>query len=75
MNAESSAATPAVANTESVRCPGRYVGADKLAGFESTDILAGEYWTQTGVAEGHVLFQPTGSSKIFELSDEDIKRN
>lgn len=62
-------ATTEVSNLNWYPCT--YTGSAVLAGFEgSTNPIAGEYVEQEGV----FLFKPSGSGKIFEVSDEDIKR-
>ena len=53
-----------------VRCPALYIGSDELAGTtpNSDGYVQGEYWEH----EGLVLFEASG--KIFEVSDEDVRR-
>jgi len=51
--------------------PATYTGSDGLAGYEeSTGPIAGEYLEHEGI----FLFRPTGSSKGFVVSDEDLLR-
>lgn len=51
--------------------PAEYRGAEGLSGIEPTgSALLGTYAEQ----EGLFLFMPQGSTKIFEVSDEDIVR-
>jgi hypothetical protein len=54
------------------RHPALYTGAASLSGIEpnSDGYVTGEYWETDGL----FLFQPTASTKIFEVSDEDIRR-
>jgi hypothetical protein len=68
--AAAAAAVPIPTNELPIRHSAKYVGEDALAGFEATDLLLGEYWEQNGT----FLFEPSGSGKIFEVSDTDIVR-
>lgn len=75
MNTETLGAAVAPATEETFELPrhaARYAGSTELAGVtpNSDGEILGEYWEQEGV----FLFQPTGTTLIFEVSDEDIIR-
>jgi len=64
------------AATPIAKYPAHYIGSDGLAGIEpnSDGAVTGEYWEQEAEGGSFFLFQPSGSSKVFEVSDVDIRR-
>jgi hypothetical protein len=59
------AATAAV--SEQIKA--NYIGDEPLAGFEELVGITGLFWTQDGIG----LFQPNDSTKVFEVSGDDVE--
>lgn len=60
--------TTAATSVASEKTKANYIGEEALEGV-TADGYTGFFWTQNGIG----LFQPEGSTKVFEVSGDDIE--